>query len=73
MVKVMKRQENLYSVWRNSDDALIILDGNARECSEALGLKSKEAFYHMLTTNNKRDRYTIVKITAQEALAQGAE
>lgn len=37
----------LYSVWRNSDDKLMILDGTAEECCEILGI-NKKTFYPLV-------------------------
>ena len=44
-----KNRENkyVYSIWDNITDNLIILDGSAGKCAEALGLKTAKNFYDM--------------------------
>lgn len=43
----------LYSVWRNSDDRLMILDGTADECAKLLHI-NRNSFYRLVcSTQNK--------------------
>lgn len=48
----------LYSVWRNKDDQLIILDGTADECARLMGV-DRLHFYHIC--KNGTDKWTIIK------------
>ena len=53
----------LYTVWRNKDDMLLILDGTAEECCRLLGM-NKNSFYRLVcSTGNKGygNMYTIRK------------
>ena len=56
----------LYTVWRNSDDKLLILDGTAEECCRLLNVK-KETFYRYACVSNEDTLYTIRKISLEEA------
>ena len=58
----------LYSVWRNSDDKLLILDGTADECCARLGI-NRNSFYRLVCSVNKGygNVYTIRKIRREEA------
>lgn len=62
-----RRPTILYSVWRNSDDMLIILDGSADECCEAMGIE-RTSFYEQLARNKGNGtKYTIRRISYVEA------
>ena len=61
----------LYSVWRNSDDQLIILDGTTEECCKALGVKP-ETFYRYACVSCDDTPYSIRKIY-QDELGREAE
>lgn len=54
----------LYSVWRDSDDRLLILDGTAAECGECLGIR-RDSFYRLM--KNPRSGYTIRKISSEQS------
>ena len=41
-------REKLYSVWNNETDEVVIIDGNANECSKAMGI-SINSFYTLVT------------------------
>ena len=57
----------LYSVWRNKDDKLLILDGTAEECCRKLGI-SKNSFYRLCcASNGYGNAYTVRKIKRSEA------
>ena len=64
----------LYSIWRNSDDRLIILDGTAEECSRLLNT-TKKNFYILVCNSQKNEnaRYTIRKISRQQLMREGEE
>lgn len=48
----------LYTVWRNSDDRLMILDGTADECAQAMNIQ-RGTFYIYLSRGC--GEWTIVK------------
>lgn len=50
----------LYSVWNNFTDELIILDGTARQCADAMGISFK-SFHSLKTRMNqgKLKKWTI--------------
>ena len=58
----------LYSVWRNADDKLMILDGTAEECSKAMGVK-RESFYVVCNRGGNGD-WTILKKSVAEIRAE---
>ena len=61
--------QTLYSVWRNSDDRLLILDGTAEECAALLGINLK-SFYRLVCTKKNAGygfAYTINKIDRRQA------
>ena len=64
----VKPGSTLYSVWRNSDDKLLILDGTADECGAKLGI-NRNSFYRLVCSVNKGygSMYTIRKIRREEA------
>ena len=43
---------NLYTVWNNYTDELVILDGTRRQCAEAMGVKL-ENFYSVISKSTK--------------------
>ena len=52
-----------YTVWRNSDDRLLILDGTADECCKLLHI-NKNSFYRLVCSNRNKGygaAYTITK------------
>ena len=61
----------LYSVWRNSDDELLILDGTAEECAAKLGI-NKNSFWRLAgsTDSNYGNAYTITKIKTRDILRE---
>ena len=61
-----RKPETLYSVWRNSDDRLLILDGTAEDCCSVMGI-TKHSFYRLMCASCKDDRYTIRKITKKQS------
>jgi hypothetical protein len=58
----------LYSVWRNSDDKLMILDGTADECALAMGVK-RQSFYVFCNRGGNGD-WTITKKSIAEIEAE---
>ena len=60
----------LYSVWRNSDDELLILDGSVEQCCEAMGIK-KSSFYAIICRSNKPDSpYTVQKRRSRRIIGE---
>lgn len=57
----------LYSVWRNSDDSLLILDGTAEQCCRRLRI-AKSSFYSLVCNTGKQADaiYTITKSSMDE-------
>ena len=62
-----KKPTTLYSLWRNSDDRLLILDGTAEDVCAILGLKSKSFYEIMSRTGGDMEAYTIRKIRREDA------
>ena len=60
------KPQTLYSIWRNADDRLLILDGSADQCCELLGVK-KPTFYRYACRSEEQKMYTIVSISRLEA------
>ena len=59
----------LYSVWRNSDDKLLILDGTIEECCRRLGVAPqtiRRLAVHTEKTRNDDGRYTIRKMKVSD-------
>ena len=59
----------LYSVWRNSDDQLLILDGTADECCKVLGI-TRQSFYRLVCAKKNAGygyAYTIRKISREQS------
>jgi len=54
----------LYSVWRNSDDKLMILDGNAEECAAAMGVTM--ATFRTFCNKGGNGDWTITKKSIRE-------
>ena len=48
------RNHNLYSVWNNETDEVVIVDGNWRECCKAMGISEKS--FYTLVSNSKRGK-----------------
>lgn len=61
----------LYSVWRNSDDRLLILDGTAEQCAKVMGIKL-DTFWRF-TTNKHGTAYTVQKIRRDDAKREEEE
>ena len=61
-----KGSKVLYSVWRNSDDRLLILDGTMEQCCAVLGLR-RDNFYRLVNSDKYGSRYTIRKISREES------
>jgi hypothetical protein len=49
-----KPSQALYSVWNNDTDELIILDGTARQCADAMGISFKS--FHSTRTRLKQGK-----------------
>ena len=64
--------QTLYSIWRDSDDSLIILDGTADQCCELLGVR-KETFYRYACRSEEQKMYTIEKIIRVDAEREAEE
>ena len=62
----------LYSVWRNSDDTLLILDGTADECAKVMEV-SRTTFYKIITYGGANKSWTVTKCSIAEILTQSAE
>ena len=59
----------LYSVWRNQDDKLLILDGTIEECSRRLGIAPqtiRRMAVHTEKTHNDGGKYTIRKMKIRD-------
>lgn len=54
----------LYTVYRNADDRLMILDGSIHDCMRVLGIR-KNTFY-AYKCRQDRSPYTIIKSTQKE-------
>lgn len=52
--------KTLYSVWRNSDDCLLILDGTAEQCAEAMDVSLK-SFFKYVSWPDYQAKFTIRK------------
>ena len=58
----------LYSVWRNKDDKLLILDGTVQECCDLLGIKP-QSFRRIAGSSDKNgygNAYTIRKARVEQ-------
>ena len=65
----------LYSVWRNSDDQLLILDGTAKECAAKLKI-TEQSFRRIAGSSDKNgygNAYTITKIRKRDLIAEEEE
>lgn len=62
----------LYSVWRNSDDMLMILDGTADQCAQIMGI-SRQTFYKIVCWGGSNESWTILKNSVEEILTESAE
>jgi hypothetical protein len=49
----------LYSVWRNSDDKLLILDGTTEQCCNIVGISPKTLWN--IASAGGSDKYTVQK------------
>jgi hypothetical protein len=56
----------LYSIWRNEDDALLILDGTADECCELLGISHRTFLERLSRTKGNQEKYTIRKAKRED-------
>lgn len=61
MKKRKKRnsQKIRYSIWRNSDDALLILDGTTEQCCDIVGISPKTLWN--IASAGGSDKYTVQK------------
>ena len=57
----------LYSVWRNSDDRLLILDGTSDECARVLGITQRSFVERLSRTGGNSKEYTVRKIRVEDA------
>lgn len=62
----------LYSVWRNSDDRLMILDGTADECAKVMNI-SRQTFYKLICWGGTNESWTVLKSSLEEVLAESSE
>lgn len=69
--RVLKNHRFLYSVWRNRDDSLVILDGTAEECATAMGIKIN-SFYIFASRGGNGD-WTITKQSIAQVEMESAE
>ena len=60
----------LYSIWRNEDDQLLILDGTSEQCCEILGIPKKTFYEELSRTGGKGKKYTIQKIRYKDAMRE---
>lgn len=64
----------LYTVYRNSDDKMMIMDGTGEECARVMGLVSKFAFYHWWHIQKGYSKYwTVYRTTVRELEEEYAE
>lgn len=59
----------LYSVWRNEDDKLLILDGTVQECCKLLGVAPQTIRRLAVQTEKTRNEggpYTVRKMKAEQ-------
>ena len=71
MGRARQQATTLYSVWRNSDDKLLILDGTAEECCKLLNI-NKNSFYRLACVSGKGyvGLYTVRKATRNQVLKE---
>ena len=58
----------VYSVWRNKDDRLLILDKPAKECAQILGI-AEQSFRRIADSSDKNgygNAYTITKARIEQ-------
>lgn len=58
----------VYSVWRNKDDRLLILDKPAKECAQILGI-AEQSFRRIAGSSDKNgygNAYTITKARIEQ-------
>ena len=65
-----KHPKVLYSIWRNLDDQLVILDGTAEECCALLGIPRKTFYEELSRTGGNGKKYTIKKILYEDAMRE---
>ena len=73
MKGISKGPRYLYSVWRNSDDRLMILDGTASQCAAALNIR-EDSFRRLVSgkIENVGAAYTITKVRARDVWKEEA-
>ena len=56
------QRKKLYTVWNNTTDEVVIVDGNINECAKAMGV-SVNSFYSIVTKSRKgiQKKWTIEK------------
>lgn len=57
--------DTLYSVWRNSDDKLMILDGTVDEVCQLLGI-TKATLYTKASRSSDTTKYTVIRSSRKE-------
>ena len=73
MMPRKRKPAMLYSVWRNSDDQLLILDGTAEACADILGIHVNTFYWLVsMTKNAGHGIYTIRKIDRRTAEKEAA-
>jgi len=60
-----------YSVWRNEDDRLMILDGTASECAKRMG--TTRQFFYVIVNKGGNQIWTITKKSVAEIEAESRE
>lgn len=65
-----KHPKVLYSIWRNRDDKLLILDGSADECCALLGIPRKTFYEELSRSGGNGKKYTIKKILYEDAMRE---
>ena len=71
MERNLKNRQFLYSVWRNKDDLLMILDGTAEECAKAMGIKINS--FYIFASRGGNENWTITKKKIAEIEQESAE
>lgn len=67
----MQHNGYLFSVYRNRDDKLMILDGTAKECARVMGFKQLSSFYVILTVKGgQTGKWTVIKTSREQIAAE---
>ena len=65
-----KQPKVLYSIYRNSDDALLVFDKSAEYCCEFLGITQRSFYERLSRTGGDWEKFTIRKIAYEDAMRE---